>query len=75
MLQTIIQNNIQLGGGIHLNWNMPNIEWSKFMFTPKTEKVQGKPKGDTDVMKFLWSSFTKMYQQMGKICSGFYSFL
>lgn len=65
----------RFGRKIHLNWNMPNIEWSKFMFTPKPKKVQSKPKGDTNIMELLWSSFTKMHQQMGKICSGFYIFL
>lgn len=54
---------------------MPNVKWSKFMFTPKPKKVQGKAKGDTNIMELLWSSFTKMHQQMGKICSGFYIFL
>lgn len=34
----------------YLNWNLANVEWSKSMFPPKAEKVQGKPKGYTNEM-------------------------
>lgn len=43
-----------------LNWNVANVEWSKFMFPPKSEKIKGKPKRDTNVVEFLWPPLTKV---------------
>lgn len=34
----------------YLNRNLANVEWSKSMFPPEAEKVQGKPKGYTNEM-------------------------
>lgn len=53
---------------------MANVEWSKIMFPPEAEKVQGKPKRDTKVMELFCSPLTKRYEQRRKISSWFYIF-
>lgn len=57
-----------------LNWNLADIKWSKFMFPPKAKQVQGKPKGDTNIVKLFWSPLTKMNKQRRKICFRIYIF-